>query len=131
MKGHSELYQSERKVKLKEVHEVGCQKLKLPNGIEGQVEIKQVLLECRIDKATQTARKELLMFEKSGQLFLPVVAESHQFEKLCLGTPSEVIGVLLLVVQLFYEVRKGLGHRDDGVRVRKDERYKSFATGTK
>ncbi len=110
---------------------MGCQKLMLPSGIWGREEIKKMLLECRIDKANQTARKELLMFDKSGRLFLPVVAESHQFDKLCLGTPSQVIGVLLLVVQLFYEVRKGLVHRDDGVRVRKDERYKSFAMGIK
>lgn len=41
-KGHSELYQFERKVKPKEAHEVGCQKLKLPNGIEVQEEIKTV-----------------------------------------------------------------------------------------
>lgn len=107
-----------------------CQKLKLPNGIEGREEIKRVLVECQ-NKVIQIGWKELLIFEKLGQLFLPVVAESHQQEKLCLYTPSEVIDVLLVDVPLFYEVRKCLVHRDDGGGVRKDERYKSFATGIK
>lgn len=68
------------------------------------------------------------MLEQFSQL---VSAESRLFAIKYVYTPLEVKYVLLLVVQLFYEVRKDWVHRGDGVCVQKDEQDKSFAKGTK
>ncbi|MDQ3072013.1 MAG: hypothetical protein M3Q97_01930 [Bacteroidota bacterium] len=71
------------------------------------------------------------MCERSEQFFQLVIVENRQFVIECVRIPLEVKGVHHLVVQQYYEVRKGWGHRDDGGRVRMDEPHKSFATGIK
>lgn len=125
-KGHSELYQSERKVKLKEVHEGYVMREAVPNGNLGQVEIKRVVRDCQVLR-TRKPQLKLPITERLELSFQLGVAVSHQSETKYVRIPLVVKYGRHLVVPLFYEVRKDLGYRDDGVRVRMDEQYKSFA----